>query len=170
MTIHSSNMVDSLESGDITRFKQDFEQRICELISTKVEEKKSSIMQHVQEEEEAAAEAGPQIAGGEDDSLLADPAMSKEYFLKTIEHEGHEITLKKLGLGPTKPIVVHVDGKRWELFPGPKVAEKQAKQYVSTLKEKEPEEKKEPKKDEEKSSEDEKNINKDDTKKGTTNV
>jgi len=97
--------------------------------------------------------------------------MSKEYFLKTIEHEGHEITLKKLGLGPTKPIVVHVDGKRWELFPGPKVAEKQAKQYVSTLKEKEPEEKKkEPVKDEEKSSEDEKNINKDDTKKGTTNV
>ena len=81
MTIHSSNMVDSLESGDITRFKQDFEQRICELISNKVEEKKSSIMQNVQEEE---AEAGPQIAGGEDDSLLADPAMSKEYFLKTI--------------------------------------------------------------------------------------
>jgi hypothetical protein len=155
MTIHSSNMVDSIESGDITRFKQDFEQRICELIADKVEEKKSSIMQHVQEEE-TEAESGPQIAGGEDDSLLADPAMSKEYFLKTIEHEGHEITLKKLGLGPTKPIVVHVDGKRWELFPGPKVAEKQAKQYVSTLKEKEPEEKK--------------NINKDDTKKGTPNV
>jgi len=157
MTIHSSNMVDSLESGDITRFKQDFEQRICELIVDKVEEKKSSIMQSVHEQEEEA-EAGPQIDGGADDSLLADPAMSKEYFLKTIEHEGHEITLKKLGLGPTKPIVVHVDGKRWELFPGPKVAEKQAKQYVSTLNEKEP-----VKKDEEKSSEDEKNINKDET-------
>ncbi len=155
MTVHSSNnMIDSLESGDITRFKQDFEQRICELISDKVEEKKSSIMQDVQEEEES--EAGPQIDGGEDDSLLADPSMSKEYFLKSIEHEGHEITLKKLGLGPTKPIVVHVDGKRWELFPGPKVAEKQAKQYVSTLKEKEPEEKK--------------TINKDDTKKRTPNV
>ena len=55
-------------------------------------------------------------------------------------------------------MVVHVDGKRWELFPGPKVAEKQAKQYVSTLKEKKPEET-----DEEKPSEDEKNINKEDT-------
>jgi len=162
MTIHSSNMIDSLESGDITRFKQDFEQRISELVDTRVEEKKSSIMQQVKEEEEAA-EAGPQIAGGEDDSLLADPTMSKEYFLKSIEHEGHEITLKKLGLGPTKPIVVHIDGKRWELFPGPKVAEKQAKQYVSTLKDKEPEEKKKSPKDEDKSSEDEKNINKKDT-------
>ncbi len=156
MDFHTSNMIDSLQSGDITRFKQDFEHKMHELLASKIEDKKSSIMQNVQEEE--GGEEGPQIAGGDDDSLLADPAMSKEYFLKRIEHEGHEITLKKLGLGPTKPVVVHVDGKRWELFPGPKVAEKEAKQYVSTLKEKKPEET-----DEEKPSEDEKNINKEDT-------
>ena len=87
MDFHTENMLDSLQTGDITRFKQDFEQRICDLIADKVEEKKSSIMQSVHEQEEEA-EAGPQIDGGEDDSLLADPSMSKEYFLKTIEHEG----------------------------------------------------------------------------------
>ena len=144
MDFHTSNMIDSLQSGDITRFKQDFELKMNELIADKVEERKTSIVQNVQEEEDTE----------EDDSLLADPTMSKEYFLKRIEHEGHEITLKKLGLGPTKPVVVHVDGKRWELFPGPKVAEKEAKQYVSTLKEKKPEEE---------SSKDQKNINKEDT-------
>tara|TARA_Y100001937_G_scaffold3316_1_gene4375 strand:- start:13646 stop:14113 length:468 start_codon:yes stop_codon:yes gene_type:complete len=155
MDFHTANMIDSLQSGDITRFKQDFEQKMNELIVSKIEDKKSLVMQSVQEEE---GDEGPKVDGGEDDTIFADPAMSKEYFLKTFEHEGHEITLKKLGLGPTKPVVVHVDGKRWELFPGPKVAEKQAKEYVATLKEKKPEET-----DEEKPSEDEKNINKEDT-------
>ena len=158
MDFHTSNMIDSLQSGDITRFKQDFEHKMHELLASKIEDKKSSIMQNVQEEEKSGGSGLSSNLDGDDDSLLADPAMSKEYFLKRIEHEGHEIVLKKLGLGPTKPVVVHVDGKRWELFPGPKVAEKEAKQYVSTLKEKKPEET-----DEEKPSEDEKNINKEDT-------
>ena len=51
MDFHTANMIDSLQSGDITRFKQDFEQKMNELIVSKIEDKKSLVMQSVQEEE-----------------------------------------------------------------------------------------------------------------------
>ena len=74
MDFHTENMLDSLQTGDITRFKQDFGHKMNELILSKIEDKKSSVMQSVQEEE---GDEGPKVDGGEDDTIFADPAMSK---------------------------------------------------------------------------------------------
>tara|TARA_Y100000310_G_C20577638_1_gene761264 strand:- start:889 stop:1233 length:345 start_codon:yes stop_codon:yes gene_type:complete len=100
----------------------------------KIQDRKVEILRSMSEEETGSEEAGPQIDGGEDDTILADPSMSKEYFLSRIDYNGHELVLKKLGLGPTKPIVVHIDGERWELFPGPKAAEREAKKHIDSMK------------------------------------
>ena len=143
MTVDSSDIIDFVASGDITRFKECFVSMVSERIVDKIQDRRVEIMCSMHEEEEsgdADAEAGPQIDGGEDDSILADPSMSKEFFVKRVDYGGHEIVLKKLGLGATKPIVVHVDGKRWELFPGPKMAEKEAKKYIESLNKKQPSE------------------------------
>ncbi len=133
MTDGSSNIIDCVQSGDITQFKEYFVSMVRDRVADKMQDRKVEVMCSVNEEEESDDSAGPQIDGGEDDSILADPSMSKEYFIKRIDHDGHEIVLKKLGLGATKPIVVHVDGKRWELFPGPKMAEKEAKKYIESM-------------------------------------
>ena len=156
MSTESSNMMDSVESGDISRFKEDFEQAVSSVLVDKIQDYKVSIIQKIQEQSfEPSNDGGPQVDGGDDDTIFADPSMSKEYFLKRFEHSGHEITLKKLGLGPTKPIVVHVDGKRWEVFPGPKRAEKEARIYAEGMKkESKKADKQVSKKPDEKSSED----------------
>jgi hypothetical protein len=104
---------------------------IRDMAIDKIQDRRVEIMKSMSEEEEPS---GPQIDGGEDDSILADPSMSKEYFLSQVDYNGHEIVLKKLGLGPTKPISVHIDGERWELFPGPKSAEREAKKHIDSMK------------------------------------
>tara|TARA_Y100001973_G_scaffold100917_1_gene162941 strand:- start:2065 stop:2487 length:423 start_codon:yes stop_codon:yes gene_type:complete len=133
MSDHIKKMIDNVHDGDVSEFKKNFEIRMVELMRSKIAQSKSETIKGIYEEENGGEE-GPKTMGGDDDTIFADPAMSKEYYMTSFEHEGHEITLKKLGLGPTKPIVVHVDGKRWEVFPGPKVATKQAKSYVERMK------------------------------------
>ena len=131
MTDHSNNMINSVHCGDISQFKIEFEHAISELLTDKISASKESLMKKVNEDE-----SEDEALEMEKDAQLLDPAMSKEYFLKKIEHNGHEIVLKKVGLGPTKPVSVHINGERWEVFPGPKVAEKESKNYVETIKDK----------------------------------
>ena len=84
------------------------------------------------EESEGATEAKPEKT--EDDAEIAlDPGMEKEFFMKAFEEGGRRVTLKTLGTGQTAPVIVYVDEKRWEVFSGPKMAEKAVKEYIGTL-------------------------------------
>ena len=70
----------------------------------------------------------------EDDAEVAlDPGFEKEFFVKAFEEGGKRVTLKTLGTGKTAPVVVYVDEKRWEIFAGPKAAEKAVKEYIGTM-------------------------------------
>ena len=126
MSTNTDHMINSVQQGDISQFKTDFDTSVSQIISDKLDDLKSDTINNIKE----AAEATDTSA---EDEMVLDPSMAKEYFLKRLEHEGHEIVLKKLGLGPTKPISVYIDGKRWEIFPGPKVAKREAKRYVEKL-------------------------------------
>lgn len=68
-----------------------------------------------------------------DEDLSLDPNFEKEYFFKEMNYKGHKITIKQLGLGLSKPVRAYVNGKRWELFPGPDVAMKTTKTYVDEM-------------------------------------
>lgn len=78
-------------------------------------------------EEDAAAAA----VGTPDDTVL-DPAYEKEYFLKTFEVKNNTITIKSVGMGRNKPVSVYINDERWELFAGPKTAEKQVTEYIKS--------------------------------------
>jgi len=78
-------------------------------------------------EEDAAASA----VGTPDDTVL-DPAYEKEYFLKTFEVKNNTITIKSVGMGRNKPVSVYINDERWELFAGPKTAEKQVTEYIKS--------------------------------------
>ena len=81
-------------------------------------------------EEEDAPSPGETQGTIEDPAL--DPSFEKEYFLKTIEMGDHVVTLKTIGIGKNKPVSVHIDGLRWEMFPGPIRAEKEAKTFIKS--------------------------------------
>lgn len=70
----------------------------------------------------------------EDSAEIAlDPKLEKEFYHSSFDIGDNNITMKTLGLGPTAPVVVYVNDKRWEVFPGPKKAEKAAKEYVQRM-------------------------------------
>tara|TARA_R100000152_G_C6773681_1_gene201125 strand:- start:68 stop:799 length:732 start_codon:yes stop_codon:yes gene_type:complete len=99
------------------------------------EDKEDDVHQEPKKEKETpkpAQEAKPEKT--EDSAEVAlDPGMEKEFFVKAFEEGGKRVTLKTLGTGKTAPIVVYVDEKRWEIFTGPKAAEKAVKEYIGTM-------------------------------------
>ena len=90
-----------------------------------------------EEKPEAKPKPKPQEAKPEktqDDAEVAlDPTLEKEFFHSSFEVGDTKVTMKTLGLGPTAPIVVYVNDKRWEIFPGPKKAEKATKEYIQRM-------------------------------------
>jgi len=71
------------------------------------------------------------VQGTEEDPIL-DPALDREYFLKSFEEDGVLITIKTIGVGKNKPVSVYFDDVRWEMFPGPINAEKHAKEFIKS--------------------------------------
>ena len=85
------------------------------------------------EKEEAAAPApAPAEAELTPDSaeIALDPRLEKEIWLDSFEIAGKSVKIKSLGLGPTQPVVVYIDDKRWEVFPGPKSAKNAVRRYI----------------------------------------
>lgn len=68
-----------------------------------------------------------------DDDLSLDPNFEKEFYMSETDYKGHKVMLKQVGLGLSKPIRVYVDGKRWEFFAGPEIAEKASHSYIDQL-------------------------------------
>ena len=75
-------------------------------------------------------EEGP-IEGTMDDPTL-DPTFEKEFWHSSFEVGEDVVTLKTLGVGRNKPVSVYINDSRWELFPGPKTAEKEAKTFIKS--------------------------------------
>ena len=71
------------------------------------------------------------VQGTEEDPTL-DPALDREYFLKSFEEGGVLVTIKTIGVGKNKPVSVYLDDVRWEMFPGPNNAEKEAKAFIKS--------------------------------------
>ena len=84
------------------------------------------------EAEEATPAPAPAEAEASVDSpeIALDPTLEKEVFLTSFEVDGKNVTIKSLGLGPTKPVVVYIDDNRWEVFPGPKIAKREAINHI----------------------------------------
>jgi len=71
------------------------------------------------------------IIGSPDDTVL-DPEFNKEFFLKSFDIGENSVVIKTIGIGKNKPVSVYINDIRWELFPGPKNAEKETKNFVSS--------------------------------------
>ena len=95
-----------------------------------------------QEEDDAVAVSEPKPEAGtqakpektEDSAEIAlDPKLEKEFYHSSFDIGDTSVTMKTLGLGSTAPVVVYVNDKRWEVFPGPKKAEKATREYVQRM-------------------------------------
>tara|TARA_Y100000593_G_C4313702_1_gene339702 strand:+ start:2303 stop:3055 length:753 start_codon:yes stop_codon:yes gene_type:complete len=62
--------------------------------------------------------------------IALDPRLEKEVFIDSFEINGKRVVIKSLGLGPTKPVVVYIDDKRWEVFPGPRIAKREVRRHI----------------------------------------
>jgi len=62
--------------------------------------------------------------------IALDPRLEKEIFIDSFEVNGKNIVIKSLGLGATKPVVVYIDDTRWEVFPGPRIAKREARRHA----------------------------------------
>jgi ribosomal protein L21E len=74
-----------------------------------------SLIEEAEESRPEKKEAEASEEGDKDDVTL-DPEFQKEFFLKTFEHKGKVITLKKVGMGASAPVSAYVDGKRKDIF------------------------------------------------------
>ena len=80
---------------------------------------------HRQIVKEDAAQTSPELQAAQTDKAEADadkadptldPDFQKEFYLKSFEHNGKIITLKKVGMGASAPVSAYVDGKRKDIF------------------------------------------------------
>ena len=85
------------------------------------------------EQETVVTKTTEKPATANDPEIALDPKLEKEFFLDSIIFHDHTITVKTLGTGPTAPVVVYIDDKRWEMFPGPKRALQAAKKHVKSM-------------------------------------
>ena len=83
-------------------------------------------------EDKAPAPEAPAEAELTPDSaeIALDPRLEKEVFIDSFEINGKTVVIKSLGLGATKPVVVYIDDKRWEIFPGPRIAKREVRRHI----------------------------------------
>jgi len=87
----------------------------------------------INEAEKKAPAAAPAEPTADSPEIALDPTLDKEIYLDSFDVGGSEVTIKSIGLGATKPVVVYVDGKRWEVFPGPRIAKREARRYAKKM-------------------------------------
>lgn len=75
----------------------------------------------------------PTAAGSTKDDISLDPNFEKEFYHSSEKYKNQEIIMKQLGTGFGKPVRVYINGRRWEFFPGPKVAMKATKEYIDGM-------------------------------------
>lgn len=134
------SLIDLIEQGMNDEATIVVESVISERSLSHVTETQKRLNNLNEEEQEKSAD---DAVGTMDDPVL-DPEFSKEYFYKRFKYdEEHEILLKRLGLGPSSPIVSYINGIRYEIFTTSKQAEKETIKYIKDGSFKKQEDKKE---------------------------
>ena len=121
----NKDIIEALELGDVESFKTLCDQKMFTLRDNIFKNTSRSLM-HEEEEPDATA-----VQNTTDDPTL-DPGMEREYFLNSFEVGDVAITIKTIGVGRNKPVSVYLDDNRWEMFPGPIKAEKEATEFVQS--------------------------------------
>lgn len=92
-----------------------------------------TFINEAEEKAPAPAKAPEPEKTADSPEIALDPRLDKEIYIDSFDVGESEVTLKTIGQGPTKPVAVYVDGKRWEVFPGPRVAKREARRYVKKM-------------------------------------
>jgi len=127
---NSKNIIDALSDKNLVSAKALVRKGLSEISLSHIERSLNEIAKKVVAEAGEEAPDKETVQGTEEDPIL-DPALDREYFLKSFEENGVFILIKTIGVGKNKPVSVYLDDIRWEMFPGPKNAEKEAKEFVS---------------------------------------
>lgn len=125
MSDSSRKIVDAFYSGDSESFKSLVNKKMFELAVPKISEITAKSSRSIMSEEADV------VQNTTDDPTL-DPGMEREYFLKSFEVGDVLVTIKTIGVGKNKPVSVYLDDQRWEMFPGPINAEKEAEEFVQS--------------------------------------
>lgn len=133
MTEKTIKLIDFLEQNDFESFKTNLFLLISEKIEESLEDKREEVGRSILDEQDAAAAAE---AEAEKQALFVDPNMAKEFFIKDVDYKEHTITLKTLGTGIGKPVIAYIDGQQFEVFPDREVAEKESKEAIDKMIEK----------------------------------
>ncbi len=121
-------LIDLIENDQVTEGKVLVESMISDVVKSKFKQKGSSVFNIF---EDAGIDAAKETDGTMEDPLLQPPEMmQKEYFFKRYTFEGHEIVMKKIGMGQNAPTVTYINGQRYEIFTTAKQAEKETQRYI----------------------------------------
>ena len=124
MRIDSKSIIEALSSKDL--------KSAVSLTKKGLAERSLSYMSYLKDDTSKGlvVEADNGDIQGTDDDPALDPDLNKEFFLKSFKLNDIVVTIKTLGVGKNKPVSVYFDDTRWEMFPGPIKAEKEAKIFV----------------------------------------
>ncbi len=125
---NSKNIIEALSDNRLDSAKELTRKSLAEVSLYYIDHVKNAVSKTIMTEEEDPPDK-EDVQGTDEDPTL-DPALDREYFLKSWEENGVLVTIKTIGVGKNKPVSVYFDDIRWEMFPGPINAEKHAKEFV----------------------------------------
>ena len=130
MLFNSKDIIEALSDKDFNKAAGIAKKGLAEVSLSYIDHAKMTSSKGMVSEAETPPDK-EDVQGTEDDPTL-DPSKDREYFLKSFEQGDVLITIKTIGVGKNKPVSVYIDDVRWEMFPGPTNAEKEAKKFIKT--------------------------------------
>jgi len=127
---NSKDIIEALSNKEFSVAENITKKGLAEVSLSYINHVKNAVSKTIMVEEEDPPDK-EDVQGTEEDPTL-DPALDREYFLKSFEESGVLITIKTIGVGKNKPVSVYFDDVRWEMFPGPIKAEKHAKEFIKS--------------------------------------
>lgn len=128
---NSKDIIDALSNNDLNLVKKITKKNLAEVSLSYINHVKEATAKTSVTEAEEDPPDKEDVQGTEEDPIL-DPALDREYFLKSFEEGDVLVTIKTIGVGKNKPVSVYLDDVRWEMFPGPVNAEKHAKEFIKS--------------------------------------
>jgi len=142
------SVIDSLADKDAEAFRLSVRGELMSRVGSSISSLKKDVSESLVSENLTGAPSAPPVtkpinsgdlrivptaAGAAKDDISLDPNFEKEYFQSSMLHQNQRITVKQVGTGLGKPVRIYINDRRWELFPGPKVALKSAKEYIDGM-------------------------------------
>tara|TARA_Y100000034_G_scaffold127617_1_gene180669 strand:+ start:122 stop:1273 length:1152 start_codon:yes stop_codon:yes gene_type:complete len=127
---NSKDIIEALSDKEFSVAENITKKGLAKVSLSYIDHIKNAVSKTIMTEEEDPPDK-EDVQGTEEDPTL-DPALDREYFLKSWEENGILVTIKTIGVGKNKPVSVYFDDVRWEMFPGPVNAEKHAKEFIKS--------------------------------------